>query len=204
MIESGLTAHSVWHGFGAGRHGRPTGIASTTITARRPLAMASLSARHGAANGLAQATLQAWGVTLPVTPHRVDTGELAFIWMGPERWLVTSEQGRELAPTLRTALPDLVYLTEQGDGRAVIRIAGPRARDALAKILPIDLHARAFGPNATALTLAAHIGVQIWRVGDADCFEVSVFRSLAADLLDWLVDASAEFGTDLIIESDAA
>jgi sarcosine oxidase subunit gamma len=71
-------------------------------------------------------------------------------------------------------------------------VRGPAARDALAKLLPIDLHRAGFAEDATALTLAGHIGVQIWRSGE-DRFELACFRSYAEALYGALREAAREF-----------
>ena len=85
-------------------------------------------------------------------------------------------------------------ITEQSDGRTIIRIAGPRARDALAKGLAVDLHPRAFKPGDTALTQAAHIGLQIWQLDEAPTYEIAVFRGFARSFWQFLLDAAAEYG----------
>jgi heterotetrameric sarcosine oxidase gamma subunit len=199
-----LAPHSIWHNAASpGRHGRTDGEAGVTILARRPLAMASLGARHRQTPALLAAAATAWGVALPLAPRRVESAGRAFLWMGPDRWLVTSEHDHDLAADLRIAVGDVAAITDQGDGRAVLRISGPGARAALGRLLPIDLHPRAFGPGDTALTQAGHIGVQLWQLDAAPTYELAMFRSLAPGLLGWLVEASAAFGTDLILEGES-
>jgi heterotetrameric sarcosine oxidase gamma subunit len=69
-----------------------------------------------------------------------------------------------------------------------LRICGPGTREALAKLIPIDLHPSAFPPDATALTLAGHISVQIWNTPNG--FELSCFRSYTETLYEALIEAS--------------
>jgi sarcosine oxidase subunit gamma len=68
----------------------------------------------------------------------------------------------------------------------------------LAKILPIDLHPRAFAPGDVASTTASHIGATLWRLEDSaeglPVFEIAVFRSLAGSFWDTLTRSAAEFG----------
>ena len=189
---------SPWSGIGPYAHG-----AGVTISLLPPHAMASLAARRGALPALQQAALARWGVELPLTPRRiaVPADNISLLWMGPERWLIIDPSAKPLTPRLTPLFGAAASLTEQGDGRVLIRIEGPQARDALAKILPIDLHPRAFALDQTAITQAGGhagpIGVQIWRRDASAGFEIAVARSLAAELLHWLEESAAAFGATL-------
>jgi len=70
----------------------------------------------------------------------------------------------------------------------------------LAKLLPIDLHPRAFAPGDTALTAAGQVGVQIWQrdvpADTGPTYELVVFRSYAAAMWQWLTRAAAEFNAE--------
>ncbi|TCZ65016.1 hypothetical protein EXY23_05670 [Roseicella aquatilis] len=141
----------------------------------------------------------AWGIDLPTTPRRVGDARLAFVWSGPSQWLaVATDWPGDLEAALRAHLGGLGSLTDQGDGRVVLRVRGPHARDALAKGMAIDLHPRAFQPGDVAATLAAHIGVQIWQLDEAPTYEMAAFRSTAGSLCDWIVAASAEYGVEIV------
>lgn len=83
---------------------------------------------------------------------------------------------------------------DQSDGRVVLRISGPRARDALEKGLHIDLHPRVFGPGDTALTAISYIGVHFWQLDALPTYEFTMFRSFAIAFCEWLAEAAAEFG----------
>jgi len=95
---------------------------------------------------------------------------------------------------LRSSLGEAVYVIDQSDSRTIVRIRGPRARDALAKGVHIDLHPRAFQPRDVAMTAVAHVGVHFWQVDAAPTYEFVVFRSFAVAFWEWLVNAAAEFG----------
>ena len=88
----------------------------------------------------------------------------------------------------------LASISDQSDGRIIIRVSGPRARQTLAKGIPIDLDPASFGPGDTALTAAGHINVQFWQLDAMPTFEFAVFRSFAAAFCEWLKEAGAEFG----------
>jgi sarcosine oxidase subunit gamma len=138
---------------------------------RRIFSIAVFRGREAALNA-------ALGVELPVTPRRVGD----YLWSGPGTWLALAEP---------PDLAGIAAVTEQGDGLFCFAVHGTHARMALAKLVPIDLHESAFAPDAVALTLAGHIGVRIWREGEA--FVLACFRSFAGALSDALEAACEAF-----------
>ncbi len=108
-----------------------------------------------------------------MTPRRVGDARLAFLWAGAARWTAVSEAGDDrLETTLRDRLGGLASMTDQSDGRVVLRFSGPSARDVLGKALAIDLHPRAFRPGDVALTPAFHIAAQVWQVDEAPTYDL--------------------------------
>lgn len=123
----------------------------------------------------------ALGFALPSSPKRISVNGAEFLWNGKNQWLVLGEI--EL-PAQHAAI------TEQGDGLFLLSISGPQAIGALKKLLQIDI-AR-FAEDDVAITAAAHIGVRIWRNGDA--YILACFRSFAVALHHALLDAAAGRG----------
>jgi len=162
------------------------------------LQIASLAAAKGKSAALAEIIHPRFRANLPQTPRRAPTWPYSFIWAGPERWLVTSIAPEDLEQTLRTEVADLAAVTDQTDSRSLLRISGPKARATLAKLLPIDLHPRAFTPNQTALTAAIHINLQIWQLDDTPTYELCVFRSYADHFHHALHAAAAEFAAPAV------
>jgi sarcosine oxidase subunit gamma len=128
-------------------------------------------------------------------------GQIAALWLGPDQWLVTCQahDAPGLIEALRTALADVhAAITDLTDGRAAFRLAGPNARDVLAKGTPLDLHPRAFPPGSSAQTLLAKASVLIHLLDDdperGASFDVYVARSFAHYLWMWLEDAGREYG----------
>ena len=71
--------------------------------------------------------------------------------LAPGRWLVVEpeRQGTNLAEMLSSTLPTTqTALVDLGCSRTVLRIAGARARDLLAKGCALDLQTRAFAAGA--------------------------------------------------------
>ncbi len=159
-----------------------------TVSVRDDLTLASLAAAKGKREALAAAIQDRYGVALPSTPERVEGNGIAFLWAGPDQWLAAAERtgGRDLDAELQPIVAGLAAVTDQTDARAILRVSGPRAREVLAKGVPLDLHPRVFGPGSVAITHASHIGVILWQTDAAPSYELAVFRSFAQSLAEWL------------------
>jgi sarcosine oxidase subunit gamma len=105
-------------------------------------------------------------------------------------------EGRDGAFTQAVAAraAGLGYASEQSHGRQVIRVAGPRARDLMAKGCRLDLHPRVARPGFCAQTQIAQIGVLILQVDDAPTYDLVLFAGFAEAFWHWLTEAAAEYG----------
>lgn len=146
-----------------------------------------------------QAVRAATGLSLPLAPNtftqllpgagETAQDELAAFWLGPDEWLLTLAPGREqaLAARLEEALQGLHHaLTDLSGGQISLRLAGPRARDALAAGCSLDLHPRAFKMGQCAQTLLAKTGMLLAMTDAEPVFELILRRSFAADAVSWL------------------
>lgn len=182
-----------------GRHGRRVGEPGVTATEVRRVGLALVTARKGQRASLAEAVRATFGAELPDTPRRAAGRDNAFIWSGPDQWLAHVEPAPAAGmETVLAPLAGMAALVDQSHGRTLLRITGPRVRDALAKGFPIDLHPRAFKPGDTAVTSVAHIGVQIWQMDDAPAYEIAVARGFAVSFWHWLEASAAEYGLEQI------
>ena len=168
-------------------------------TDRDGLGLATVLVRKGRADALSQRVRDLFGIQLAQGPRLIGAGDLAFAGTGPGAWLAIRESGgNAFASSLRDAIGDLASVSDQSDGYAVLRLSGPKLRETLAKIVPIDVHQRAFAPGDVASTVASHMGATLWRLQDAGdgspVFELAVFRSLAVSFWHALSEAAAEFG----------
>jgi methylglutamate dehydrogenase subunit D len=183
-----------------GHYGAEGDVPGITISEQTDLALATVMARKGQSAELSARLKQLFAVELPVTPRHAASGQVHFIWAGPGRWLAAT---RNRLPSvfesdLRRACSGLASVTGQSDGRSIIRISGAKAREALAKGVPLDLDPRVFGPDDTAMTLVAHINVHLWQSDAAPTYDFAMFRSFAGSFCEWLLDAAAEFGTEVL------
>jgi len=131
----------------------------------------------------------ALGLTLPGPNQQARHKATLYLWSGPENWLALADRDDpNFDLKLAQTCSGLAAITDQSDGRTILQISGPAAHTTLAKLIPIDLHPSAFPPDATALTLAGHIAIQIWPCTDG--FELACFRSYAETLYEALIEAS--------------
>lgn len=194
-------ARSAFHGLlHPGRHGRADGVAGVAVRERTGLALVTLIARNGKADALAAATRDALGLDLPPPNRRTGAGPYAALWGGPGQWLLTAQPHAAGGfPARVIALAQgLALAADQSDGRGVLEVSGPRARDILARGIAVDLHPRAFGPGSVALTMAAHVDVTLWQVDDAPTYGIAVARGFAGSLWQWLEETALRFGLDVL------
>ncbi len=157
----------------------------------------------GADTALASALEGALGFALPAKPNTsAVAGGVTALWLGPDEWLVVTAEGREarVAAALRQALAGAGAVTEVGDARTVIALAGPRAREVLMKGCSLDLHASVFTPGRCAQSAVARAQAILHLVDKRPEFELYVQRSFAEYLWRWLEDAAAEYGLAVVEE----
>ena len=187
----------------AGRHGMKESAAGLAMTEITEFELVQVMARRGQWGAVAQACTQAYGKAAPAKPEAVEAGDALLIWSGPDQFLVLSarEAGAALEKA-RSAFSGTASLSEQSDGRSLIRISGARARDMLAKVCSLDLHPAVFPVGAAAASSIDHTSVNLWRgkdssvkEGDSEAtFYLLVFATFAESLWHTLLDSGAEYG----------
>jgi sarcosine oxidase subunit gamma len=175
----------------------PLSTPKLTVSLRETLTMASFAAARGKEDALRDAIRAGYGTDLPTGTGRVEGNDIAFVWAGPGQWLAIAERGagRDLEVELKGKLAGIASVVDQSDGRVVVRLSGPLARNVLAKGVPIDLHPRAFKPGSVAITHASHIGVILWQLDETPTYEVAMFRSYADSFAHWLFESVAEYAS---------
>lgn len=178
------------------RNDSPVGTPGVTIELPGSGTLALIAARQGRRGVLRQSALSVFAVNLPDLPRRVEGRDVAFVWAGSDQWLAQGPPGKERL--LAEAFADLASVVDQSHGWALLRITGPRARDALAKGLAVDLHPRAFATGFAAATSIAHIAVVFWQLDDRPTYEFAVPRSYALSFWHWLQASAAEYGLESV------
>ncbi len=135
------------------------------ITSVMPLA--------GQEKSVSSALSKQLGAGLPEVGQIAEGKGTCVIWSGLGQYMVL---GAEVAPIKGAAL------TDQSDAWAHVALEGPRARDVLARLVPMDLRDATFGEGAAARTLVQHMNAVLLRTGAAR-YEVMVFRSMAHTLV---------------------
>ena len=183
-----------------GRFGKASGEPGVVIQERIGLGLATVAARKGQAAALKQAVISVYGVELPDSSRVAHRSSVSFVGYGPGQWLAMSEQlaSEALARDLGERLKGLASISDQSGGRTVIRISGPRARDVLAKGLPIDLDPRAFPLGSAATSTISLMGVQLWQTGETRSYDVAIFRSVSQSFWRWLTASAAEYGYEVV------
>jgi sarcosine oxidase subunit gamma len=169
-----------------------------TIAERRPLAMMQIAGRGDESAAVRAGIEAALGIAPDTAANRASQrGTTTILWAGPGRWLVVAaeEEGSNLEARVRAGLSATqAAITDLGNGRTVLRIAGPRARDLLAKGSSIDFHGRAFPAGSCAQGLLGHVGALIHAVDAAPTYDLYIARSYAQTVWEWLGESAAEYG----------
>ncbi len=152
------------------------------------LCLASIAMRTGKQVELAEKVEAYFGVALPGVGKSNESGLKRLIWAGPGQWLAMwpSGNGKNSVGALANELSGSASVTDQSDSRAVVDVWGDQVRAVLAKGIMVDLHPRAFQSGDTAITVAAHIGVQFVQLSDMPVYRLMVPRSYALSFWDWL------------------
>ena len=189
--------------YAAGRHGVKESAAGLTMAELSGFELVQVMARRGMWSAADQACKEVYGKAAPARPQVIEADGALLVWSGPDQFLVLSARGGGSAmERARLAFAGMASLSEQSDGRSLIRIAGARARDMLAKVCSLDLHPGVFPVGAAAATSIDHTSVNLWRGADSGVengngeatFYLLVFASFAESLWHMLLDSGAEYG----------
>ena len=134
------------------------------------------------------------GFELPRMPNST-TGnrEITGLWLGPDEWLVTTDDGKEaaLADALREAIKGRHgAVTQVSDSYLVFRISGNDAVAVLNQGTGIDLHPRSFSSGKCVRTSLGKMAVILHQLDDAPSYDVYVWRSYAHYSSMWLDKAA--------------
>ena len=174
------------------------------LSEHQPAAIAHLAAR-GTRGTLGKTARGVLRMALPFDPNKAVTGdEITVTWLAPDRWLVISDRHRPqaLEEALRAALDRgglSAAVNDVTSGRAVIRVAGTKARDLLAKGCPIDLHPGVFSKDSCAQSLMGQINVLMHAAEDGGRVDLYVARGFAASLWEFLIERAGEFGYEVLL-----
>jgi heterotetrameric sarcosine oxidase gamma subunit len=178
----------------AGRGGAP-GTVGVAIAEQRALSIVQVSAIPGVADN--RAAIEAIvGTTLPA-PNKAVVGRRMALCVGPGRWFVVEAARGALADELEKVAGDSLAITDLSHSRTVLRISGSKTRDVIAQGCAIDLHPRATKAGDCFVTSVARHAAVLHVVDDA-MMDIYVYRSFGQDLLEWLLEAAAPYGYEIV------
>lgn len=179
--------------------------AGVSLTELRDFGLVQVMARRGRWAETAAACAAGIGMTPPDRPAVVNAPGAVLVWSGPDQFLVLSKVGENTAGRLQPVFQGIASLSDQSSGRVLVRVSGPQARAMLAKLSSVDLDNGIFPLGRAAATSIDHTGVNLWRETDgadgSPVFFVLILASYADSIFGALVDASAEYGVELLASS---
>jgi sarcosine oxidase, subunit gamma len=158
------------------------------VTLRGDLAV---SAIRKAATGVA-------GADFPDRLTCTSAGERGLAWMSPDELLLIGPYAEVKSDLdrIRQALGNQhAMAVNVSDARASFRIAGPGAREVLAKLAPVDLDPAVFVPGMFRRTRLGQVPAAFWLRED-QTFQLVCFRSVAQYVFD-LLRVAAQPGSDV-------
>ncbi len=133
-------------------------------------------------DAVAAAVQQAVGLGIPAQRHALFGPHGAVLWMSPDELMLVCayDAAPAAVATLEQALAGAHFLAVNvSDARSHVTVAGPGAREALAKLCPVDLAPGAFTPGTVRRTRMAQIAAAFW-LDEAEVFHLVCFRSVGA------------------------
>ena len=143
-------------------------VGGTELAEVTDLAIVSIAVPLNGEPALDAALTEAYGVERP-SPNRsvlAADGLTRILWTSPDQlFLLAEEANPRAAEAVRDKLGDAAYVTLQSDNWVALRLSGGKARTALERICPIDLHPASFTDGQIARTSMEHMGAFILREG---------------------------------------
>ncbi|MFV2052204.1 sarcosine oxidase subunit gamma [Aliiroseovarius sp. YM-037] len=133
------------------------------------------------------------GVDMPGQREISWADEKGIAWMSPDELLVIvpyDDVNKSLGAMEKTLKGKHALAANVSDARVAIRIAGPGAREVLAKVCPVDLSTENFGAGEIRRTRLAQVPAAFWMSGE-DEFTLVAFRSVATYVFDVLSTAAS-------------
>jgi len=154
-------------------------MSDITIERAAPRSIAAVGAYADRAP-LLSALMAEFGITIPAPQSFIRSASITLSCLSPSRYLASADRDANLPGRLAKSLSGLAAITDQSDQWAIFTLSGAHSRDALARLVPIDLAPKKFPIGALALTRASHLDARLWHVAE-DAYELAVTRSCEAD-----------------------
>lgn len=161
------------------------------IVERPDVALASVAARNGQMQALAERAASVLGCALPAVGQSAGTGAVQALWIGPEQWMFCAPHHSHemLADDMAQAFYGLAAVTEQSDAWACFEISGPTVAEALERLCNVDFRRMARG--AVQRTVIEHTGCLLVVLDPTNAVRVFGPRSAAKSLHQAIFTAAA-------------
>ena len=130
---------------------------------------------------LKKAVKAATGAKMPSSGKVELSEEGGLCWMSPDELLVLvryEDVEAKLAQINTDLAKEHALAVNVSDARAVFRVSGDGAREALAKVCPVDMSADAFVPGQFRRTRMAQVAAAFW-LDEQGAFHIVCFRSVS-------------------------
>lgn len=179
--------------------------ASALTIAQTPIALAWNVRGDPARPAFVTAAQRLLGVALPTRPNTsARTEGTTLLSLGPRSWLFIGDRERTTGDydRARKTLNDAGgALFDVSSSYVAWTVSGEASARVLNRGCPLDLHSTVFRAGGCAQTLLGHIGVLIYRPGEAQAFVVAAARSFAADAWTQLAEYAATEGLTLAAQA---
>ncbi|MDB9937650.1 hypothetical protein OAD78_00515 [Candidatus Thioglobus sp.] len=125
------------------------------------------------------------GLSLPEMEQSTESKDSSItLWRLQKNQVLAyfSYEGNDAEANIANRLNAPAYYTDQSDTWTMIRVNGPRSRDILERICPIDLNKNVFSVGNVSRTIMEHIGTIIYR-DDDDSYVLLTMRSFGVSML---------------------
>ena len=198
-ILSALDGHVI-----AGRRGAVTEAPGVILSERQGLITVQLTAWPDTAAGVAAKAGEIAGTPMPPSMRLGITGaggKPTVLQVGPERWWFLVSPTSDLGKRLQDGFPaDQAVVTDLSHARTIVTITGPKGRDLLARILPIDTDPVVLPAGSVAQSVVHGVGVLLhfFATGaDGDIYDLHIPRSFALSHWEWLVHVAEGLGVEV-------
>ncbi|MGH1578967.1 sarcosine oxidase subunit gamma [Planktotalea sp.] len=135
---------------------------------------------------------------MPVVRAIAQKGDSSAAWMSPDELLIMVPYAKvsDAIEAVNKALKGTHFLAANvSDARAVFEVSGPKAREVMAKLAPVDFAPDAFKKGMFRRSRMAQVPAAFWMNGE-DSFTIVCFRSVAEYMFD-LLSIAAQAGSEV-------
>ena len=113
-------------------------------------------------------------------------GETCFLWsIAPGRWWIVGPNPAPgaLAASVGTSLGDQAHVSDQTEGRTLVRLSGSDVVDVLARLCPLNLSTEAFPTGSAAETIIDHVGAALAKTDDLPTIDLLLPSSYGGSIM---------------------